>query len=358
MQEALLWVVIGLLLLISLGVWFVLYQVIRQQGRLLLRLDRLERGSKFGVDADETEREPMGLREGEPLPSFSLPGLAGKNVTSGDFAGRRVLLVNWNPDCGFCDLIASDLARVVPDLRNRKTELVLASYGSAKRIRSFNGDHGLEGTVLLQEHSDLEAFQGLGTPVAYLLDEDGRVAKPLAVGADEVLELAHDAGGGRRKLGAERSFDESKIEREGLKRGALAPAFTLPAVDDGTVSLDDFRGRKVLLVFSDPVCGPCQDLTPELAQLDRQHLGDELQILMVGRGALGENRRKARKHGVEFPVVVQNRWKLSKEYGIFATPVAFLIDEQGVIAEDVAVGPEQILALARQRTDSVSIGAD
>ena len=79
---------------------------------------------------------------------------------------------------------------------------------------------------------------------------------------------------------------------------------------------------------------------------------------MVGRGDLGENRRKALEHGMEFPVIVQSRWKLSKEYGIFATPVAFVIDEQGVIAEDVAVGPEQILALARQRMDSVSIGAD
>jgi hypothetical protein len=44
--------------------------------------------------------------------------------------------------------------------------------------------------------------------------------------------------------------------------------------------------------------------------------------------------------------VLQDKWKLSKEYGIFATPVAFLIAENGVIARDVAVGKEAILALA------------
>ena len=42
------------------------------------------------------------------------------------------------------------------------------------------------------------------------------------------------------------------------------------------------------------------------------------------------------------------RWKLSKEYGIFAVPVAFLIDEKGVIARKVAQGVDEILALVPQ----------
>jgi hypothetical protein len=55
---------------------------------------------------------------------------------------------------------------------------------------------------------------------------------------------------------------------------------------------------------------------------------------------------KAEQFGFQFPVVLQDKWRLSKEYGILATPVAFLIAENGVIAEDVAVGKEAILALA------------
>ena len=38
---------------------------------------------------------------------------------------------------------------------------------------------------------------------------------------------------------------------------------------------------------------------------------------------------------------------LSKQYGIHATPVAFLIGEDGVIAQDVAVGTDAVLTLAR-----------
>ena len=41
---------------------------------------------------------------------------------------------------------------------------------------------------------------------------------------------------------------------------------------------------------------------------------------MVSRGELEENRRKAEASAVEFPVVLQPGWKLSKQYGIFATP--------------------------------------
>ena len=59
-----------------------------------------------------------------------------------------------------------------------------------------------------------------------------------------------------------------------------------------------------------------------------------------------ENRQKADEHAIQFPVVLQEKWNLSKQYGIFTTPVAFLIDENGVIAEDVAVGRDPIVALA------------
>jgi peroxiredoxin len=119
----------------------------------------------------------------------------------------------------------------------------------------------------------------------------------------------------------------------------------LPALDGGTVNLEDYRGRKVLLVFSDPHCGPCEELAPHLVRIHRQHRDDGLAVLMVTRGDLEENRGKADRHGFEFPVAVQDRWNLSKEFGIFAMPVAFLIDEEGMIVRDVALGVAEIRAL-------------
>jgi peroxiredoxin len=66
-------------------------------------------------------------------------------------------------------------------------------------------------------------------------------------------------------------------------------------------------------------------------------------VILVGRGNAEENHRKAEQHGFQFPVLLQDRkWKVSKEYGTLATPVAFLIGEDGVIVKDPAVGRDAI----------------
>ena len=66
---------------------------------------------------------------------------------------------------------------------------------------------------------------------------------------------------------------------------------------------------------------------------------------MVSRGEPEANRAKAAQHGLTFPTVLQKQWEISREYGMFATPVAYLIDEAGIVAQDVAVGVEPILDL-------------
>ena len=339
MTDLLLVVVVGISVL-SLAA---LFQVIRQQGRLLLRIDALE----THLMGEATAPAGFGLEVGAQPDPFELPDLDGHPVRLADFRGKRLLLVNWSPTCGFCDLIVRELAELQPSLRKRKIELVLASYGDARSNRELVAEHGLECSILIQDGRAIDAFAGVGTPAAYLIDEDGRVARPLAVGAEEVPELARQIAT-RTKLSSERDLSASRIERNGLPAGSPAPTFSLPDLRGRTVSLEDYRGRRVLLVFSDPDCGPCDALAPDLVRFEREHRDNNLAVVMVGRGNPEENRRKAKQHRFVFPVVVQDRWKLSTQYGIFATPVAFLIDEQGVIARDVAVGSDQILALAHE----------
>jgi len=140
-----------------------------------------------------------------------------------------------------------------------------------------------------------------------------------------------------------RSLTRSKIKRDGLKAGTPAPDFRLPCLDGSERSLQDFRGRPVLLVLSDPHCGPCNGLMPHLAKFHREH--SEIQLVMISRGDPKENRAKVKEHGVAFPVMLQQRWEISRLYAMFATPISYLIDEAGVIAHDVVVGVEPILAL-------------
>ena len=54
----------------------------------------------------------------------------------------------------------------------------------------------------------------------------------------------------------------SGVGRSGLKPGRKAPDFTLTSVEGSEVSLGDYRGRKVLVVFVQPGCGPGAGLLP------------------------------------------------------------------------------------------------
>ena len=68
--------------------------------------------------------------------------------------------------------------------------------------------------------------------------------------------------------------------------------------------------------------------------------------MMISRGGEEANRNKISELGLTFPVVLQRHWEISRAYGMFATPIAFLVDANGVIVSDVAVGGEPILQLA------------
>jgi peroxiredoxin len=141
-----------------------------------------------------------------------------------------------------------------------------------------------------------------------------------------------------------KALEDSRINRDGLTAGTPAPNFRLPAVGARELSLNDCRGRRLLLVFSDPDCGPCSQLLPELERLYRR--SQDLQILMVSRGDAESNNAKISEYGLTFPVAIQRKWEIPKKYGIFATPVGYLIDEQGIVEADVAIGGGAILALA------------
>ena len=64
------------------------------------------------------------LAPGDELGDFTLPDLAGDDRALADWRGKRVLLVNWSPGCGFCVAIAAELAALAPLLEKQRDDLV------------------------------------------------------------------------------------------------------------------------------------------------------------------------------------------------------------------------------------------
>ena len=168
--------------------------------------------------------------------------------------------------------------------------------------------------------------------------------------AEELADESAAADGKANRFGTP-SLAHSRINRSGLKAGTAAPEFRLPRLDGGELSLEEFRGRRLLLIFSNPQCGPCDALAPELQKFHRAH--PQLAVIMISRGEPKENRAKVKEHGLTFPIVMQQQWEISRKYAMFATPIAYLIDERGIIVQDVAVGADQIQALLSRAAGAV-----
>jgi peroxiredoxin len=375
-------------LLIGVGTWLG-FQLVRQNGRLLVRLESIE--NRLPARAGKKQPDAGGLPIGTLVPDFELPDLAGVGYKLSEFRDMNVLLIFFNPNCGFCTKMAPDLALLPAEGDADRAVPIVVTTGDAEENRKLVEKYGIRCVVLLQKEMEVASrFHAQGTPMGYRIDGAGRIASELTVGAEPLLKLAVGAVGrgspdpshmiDRRSPGhahegdlrsgdsawsetrAERGPDASangsahhgakvyrsvatsRLNRKGLKAGAPAPDFRLPRLDGGELSLADLRGGRVLLVFSDPHCGPCEELAPRLQEIHSQQT--DLQVLMIGRGEFEDNRAKAAALGLSFPIVIQQKWEVSLLYAMFATPIGYLIDEQGILLSDVAVGVEPILALA------------
>ena len=344
-------------LLIAVGGWLG-YQLVRQNGRILMRLEAIEeRLSKHGQEAP---RKQTGLPIGTQAPEFELPDLAGARRKLSEFRGKDLLLVFFSPKCGFCTKMTADLAALPTDGANGRPVPIIVTNGEVDENRTLVEKFGVHGVVLLQEQMQVASlYRAQGTPMGYRIDAEGRIASELAVGAEALLQLAKlialqpsktRANGNGVHHGKEPhpSLARSRINRSGLKAGTIAPEFRLPRIGGGELALADLRGKQVLLVFSDPNCGPCDQLAPHLQELHRRRT--DLSVVVISRHDADATAAKAQALGLTFPIVMQKQWEISLKYGMFATPIGYLIDEQGIVVNDVAVGVDPILALADEPT--------
>lgn len=346
--------------LILVGIWLG-WQLLRQNGRLILRLEAIE--ERLNIIEFGDASAPVGLPVGSVAPEFDLPDLAGERRTLAQFRAQPLLLIFFNTDCGYCRDMAPKLAGLKQrsggrgqksDAASNGTPLpVIISGGDAEKNRQFFNEHKITSPVLLQNDSEVaKVYEANGTPTGYLVDAEGKIASALAVGAEAVLALA--SGDSQPALSPQptddrasrfgnRSLARSKLARNGLKAGTPAPLFRLPRLGGGELALEDLRGSRVLLVFSDPHCGPCELLAPQLERWHRDH--PDIRVVMISRGDPEENHAKVKEHGLTFPAVLQQQWEISRRYAMFATPIAYLIDQAGVIVHEVAVGEDEIRKL-------------
>src|SRR5258708_4536872 len=145
---ALSWLIVAPFVVV--GAW-IGFQLIQQNGRLLGRLETLEhRVGDLGVGAAPAPNHPVepapslpaGLALGSIAPEFELPELSGGRRALSQFRGQRVLLIFFNPRCGFCTRMAADLATLPVDGRGGMPIPLVVTTGDAEENRKLFAEHG------------------------------------------------------------------------------------------------------------------------------------------------------------------------------------------------------------------------
>lgn len=119
--------------------------------------------------------------------------------------------------------------------------------------------------------------------------------------------------------------------------GDKAPAFTLPSTGGEPVSLADFAGRPVVLVFypgdDTPVCTKqLNSYNDDLAQFEAL----DAQVLAISAQSVDSHEKFAGKHGFKFPLLADTDKAVAGAYGTlgpigFPRRSVFIIDGDGVV---------------------------
>jgi peroxiredoxin len=342
------WVALGVavaaLALAAFEAWLI-FNLLAQQGRLITRLERVERPLDLGPGT--------GLPVGEQAPDFEVADLAGNRVTLAELrsAGRPVLLFFMNPTCTPCDEVMPDVARWQRELGSRVT-IAAITDGAIESNRAKAAEHGLS-NVLLQKHREVkEAFDITATPAAILIGADGRMQSRNAYFASGVQGLIDQAltGVPYAPVRVAPESGNGQHRPAGPSISDPAPGFSLPNLNGETVQLAALHGSPALILFWRPSCSFCQQMLPELKQWERRRPPESPRLLLVSSGTIEENKSME----LESTVVLDNERSVMQAYGATGTPNAVLVDGEGRIASSVVVGAQAVMALARSRLTGAS----
>src|SRR5438128_211981 len=180
---------------------WVIIQMLRQQGYLLLRVEELEAklaegGTKVTAESESPPPAAAGLPVGAAAPAFNLPGLYGETITL-DFlraSGKPILLIFSDPGCGPCNALLPEIGRWQRDYASKLT-LALISRNTPEANHAKTNGHGITHVLLQQDREVAAAYQAHGTPCAVLIRPDGTIGSALVWSAEPIRALAAQAVG-------------------------------------------------------------------------------------------------------------------------------------------------------------------
>jgi peroxiredoxin len=362
-------VIMVVLLAALVAVGWLLVHLLGQNGRLLVRLDRIEAALEDADieiadedEEDDEDEEEEGLAFGAPAPAFSLSGLYGETMTLDSLraAEKPVLLLFTDPGCGPCNAMMGDVGKWQRDL-SEKITLAVISRGSLEDNRSKAKQHNLTHVLMQKDNEVADAYKTFGTPTAVLVRPDGTIGSAAAGGAQAIRTLVKQAAEGKvpvprprlaalpRPIKAQRPAANAQAPRGIASIGKDAPIVELNNLDGETVRLADFAGHPTAVLYWNPGCGFCQRMLDDLKSWESGKPEDAPKLLVVSTGEVEPNRQL----GLSSPVLLDSGFNVGRAFGASGTPSAVLVGADGKIASGLAVGGPTVISLLKNEAPNL-----
>jgi protein-disulfide isomerase/uncharacterized membrane protein YphA (DoxX/SURF4 family) len=309
--------------ILAAACWFT-FHLLRQYGRVLLRLDALERQ----LAARDPAPAPLGLPVGLPAPRFAASDLSGNPVGLGDLLapGFDVMLVFTDPGCAPCNALLPEIAEW-QRVHDGELTVVPVSHGDIADNRAASTEHAVQRMLLERDREVADAFLADASPSALLISRDGIVATPVAQGAAAIRALLTEAV----------APDVSAT----VQLGDAAPPLELSDLSGEPVVLPVVPGKDTIVLFWDPACGHCEHMLEDLRSFETDPPSHAPSLLLVSTGDVEANRAQ----GLSSPIALDPDRAARRAFGMRGTPMAVMVDAEGMIASQPTAGSNAVLTL-------------
>ena len=266
-------------------------------------------------------------KETQYAPSFTLQSMDDAIVNLSDFRGRPVMLTFWRINCSACHFQMPFMQTLYDKWSTDSLVVLTINVGDrAADVRDYMSSSGVNYPVLLDlNHQVAKAYGIVGVPMTFFIDGQGAL-KAYQIGAfkdENAMESAI------QKVFPSITFIP-KVETS-PEIGKIAPDFTLQTSDNQTISLNEFRGKTVLLNFWVSSCDACVTELPYLQAASDNQTDEQAVILVVDCGESSQTVHSTIDSlQLSLPVLLDPDGTVCTSYKRGA-PTAFLIDSNGII---------------------------
>lgn len=319
-----------------------LYRLAKENTALKRQLDLLEMLETGGavIERDEAGDPTDSLPIGAPFPDFRLPDTAGKIVTFDHLIAAPVpkVFLFVGPDCRPCKAMLDEFREWNEEFDGR-IRFVFVSRGTASENVERFGDVLSDGMLLQEKMEFASKLYIKWTPAAIFVGADGNIASHPAVGDIAIRDL----------IGKLRSEDFTKAgyyiknsqKRGRVKIGESIPDFRTRDLQGNEISRDTFLGKHTIAFFLSTTCSFCGEVVDQIRSWETSPDRNGSNAIIFSEGDLETHRG----YGLSTPIVIDEGYKVSGNLGMFGVPSGVMIDENGVIASETAVGGPMIWSL-------------